>query len=187
MSRNIHLPIRASLVLLVFVVVLGAGTSPAETITITLDDVVVASCEEVWQEAGLPLWFTETLAEDYTPGYCLFVADANNFGLEGVYIWPGRLVLDLSGVQGIESVEVDIHETHFAGSTRARLYHEGSQIYYAPSYQEDQQTLTLLNGGDADLFAISAHEAYVWEIRLIGQTLVPNGTYSFDAVKAIYR
>lgn len=187
MIPSIHLPNRRSLILLVLAVVLGAGTSPAETITITLDDVVVGSCDEIWQEAGLPLWFTETTAEDYTPGFCLFVADANNFGLEGIYIWPGRLVVDLSGVQGLESVEVDIYETHFAGSTRARLYHEGSQIYYAPSYQEDQQTLTLLNGGDADLLAISAHEAYVWEIRLIGETLVPTATCSFDGVKAIYR
>ncbi len=102
------------------------GPALAETITITLDDVTVSACEEIWHEAGLPLWFTETTADDYTPGFCLFVADANNFGLEGIYLWPGRLALDLSGLQGLESVEVDIYETHFAGSTRARLYHDGS-------------------------------------------------------------
>ena len=158
----------------------------AETITITLDDVSVGSCWETWFEGGCPLWFTETTDGDLTPGFCLYVADANNFGLEGVYIWPGSLALDLSGIEGLLSVEVDIFETHFAGSTRARMFNEGVQRYIISSYQEGHQTLDM-PGYNADFFVISAHEAYVWEIRLIGDNLVTNESASFGWVKSLYR
>jgi len=49
-------------------------------------------------------------------------------------------------------------------------------VSYAPSFPEDAQTLVLDNvGHDADLSAIPAHEAYVFEIRLIGQTRADTG------------
>lgn len=179
---------RSSFGLTLTALCLVVGTASSATITLTLDDVTVDTCDTIWQEAGCPHWFTATTDADYTPGFCFVVADANNFGFEGVYLWPGRLVLDLSGVQGLETVEVDILETHFAGSTRARLYREGSQVYYAPSFQEDSQTLVLDNvGQNADQLAISAHEAYVWEIRLIGSSLVAEGDLSFGTIKALYR
>jgi hypothetical protein len=61
-------------------------------------------------------------------------------------------------------------------------------VYYAPSFQEDAQTLVLDNvGQDADLLAISAHEAYVWEIRLIGSGIVADEEVSFGTIKAQYR
>lgn len=188
--EEIIMTLRASrlLSLAMGAVCLAALPAAAATLTITLDDVTVGECGTVWVESECSLWFAETTADDYTPGFCMFVADANNFGRSGIYIWPGRLVVDLSGVTGLETVEVDIVETHFAGSTRARLYRESSQVYYAPSFQEGAQTLILDNvGQNADLLAISAHEAYVFEIRLIGDGIVPDQDVSFGTIKALYR
>lgn len=186
MNRTFTSPVWPFLALLLLATSLVVGPTMAGTFTITLDNVTVSACEEVWYEAGLPLWFTATTDDDYTPGFCFFVADANNFDREGIYVYPGRLALDLRGIEGLESVEVDIYETHFAGSTRARLYRDGVEIDYAPSYQEDAQTLTLLNQ-DADTFVISAQESYVWEIRLIGADILPNEVASFSTLKATYR
>lgn len=178
---------KSSALLILVTALFLVAPAAATTITVTLDDVTQSNCDTPWMESGCALWFTETTAEDLTSGFCLVLPDANNFGLEGVYLWPGRLVLDLSGVLGLQTVEVDIYETHFAGSTRARLYREGSQVYYAPSFQEDAQTLVLDNvGQNADQLVISAHEAYVWEIRLIGPSIVSDSATSFGLIKSRY-
>jgi hypothetical protein len=160
----------------------------AATITLTLDEVPEVECDADFTDGECTLRFTTTTGEDLTPGFCLFVEDANNFGQQGVYLWPARLVLDLSNVEGIESVEVDVYETHFAGSTRAFLYGEDGTIDSMVSFTEDDQTLGLDAGGAVPTtFAVSAHEAYVWEIRLIGAGVAPTSSRSFSAVKALYR
>jgi hypothetical protein len=160
----------------------------ADTITLTLDDVAVDSCGPTWYEAGVELWFAETTPDDLTPGYCLVIGHIEQGANEGVYIFPARLVVDLSGLSGLETVEVDVYETHFAGSTRAFLYHEGTQVDYAQSTQELTHTLVLSTGGGAvDSFAVSAHESAVWEVRLSGSGLTPTTLRSFGSVKATYR
>jgi hypothetical protein len=56
------------------------------------------------------------------------------------------------------------------------------------SYTEDNQTLTVDAGGQVPTsLAVSAHESYVWEIRLIGAEVAPTSSVSFSAVKAMYR
>jgi hypothetical protein len=160
----------------------------AATITLTLDDVPEVECGALFAELECQLHFENTTGEDQTPGYCAFIEDANNFGLAGVYLWPSRLVLDLDNLEGIESVEVDVYETHFAGSTRVFLYGDDGAIDSTASYMEDGQTLTVSTNGEVPTsLAVSAHEAYVWEIRLIGETAAPVEQASFSAVKAIYR
>ncbi len=162
--------------------------APAGTITLTLDNVYVTECYETDSEAGCLLWFEATTSEDEIAGYCLFVPHAEALGKIGVYIWPARLVVDLTTLQGIESAEIDIYETHFAGSTRAFFYEQGSLVASTQSYQEDEQTLVLdAGGGRVDRLAVSAHESYVWEIRLSGSALVPGDGVSFGAIKSLYR
>jgi hypothetical protein len=167
---------------------LAAVPCIADTITLTLDDVTVDTCGPTWNEAGVELWFEETTPEDMTPGYCVIVANITQGANEGVYILPARLVVDLTGLDGLETVEVDVYEAHFAGSTRAFLYYQGGQLDYAQSTQELNQTLVLsTGGGDVDRFAVSAHESAVWEVRLSGTGLTPTKAMSFGSVKATYR
>jgi hypothetical protein len=178
----------ATVLLLLFAAVLFAAAASAETVTLTLDDVIVSGCGDTDEEAGCTLWFENTTNEDEYPGYCLFVSPAENFGKIGVYIWPARLVVDLSGLSGIESVEVDLYETHFAGSTRAFLYDGGGGLVASTqSYMEDEQTIVLDPTVPVARLAVSAHESYIWEIRLIGDTITPNEGTSFGAIKATYR
>ena len=158
------------------------------TITITLDNVTTSICETEWTEAQCHMWFSETTSEDLTFPYCLVNPSASIEGETGVYIWPARLVVDLSNMTGVQAIEVDVYETHFAGSTRAFLYSEGTPVNSHWSFQEDLQTLSLDAGGNnVDQFAISAHESYVLEIRIIGSELVPVQQYLFETVKALYR
>lgn len=160
----------------------------AETLTLTLDDVTVGDCGVAWLEHGCSMQYETTTSEDRTAGYCLVISDANNFGKQGVYLYPARLALDLSGIRGLERVEVDVYETHFAGSTRAFLYRDGTGVASTQSIMEDDQTLVLeLSGQDVDRFVVSAHESYVWEIRLIGASIVPTAAPSLSAIKALYR
>ena len=160
----------------------------AAVITLTLDAVPEVACDSPFLEAECTLHFTSTVTGDATPGYCLFIEDANNFGKEGVYLWPARLVVDLTNLEGVERVEVDIFETHFAGSTRAFLYGPDGQIDTMTSFMEDDQTLVVEAGSAVPTsFAVSAHEAYVWEIRLVGASIADAESLSFSVLKAIYR
>jgi len=178
---------RIPIPLLILILALAAPAL-AETVTLTLDDVPEVVCDTPFGDGECTLWFASTTDEDLTPGFCLFVEDANSFGQSGVYLWPSRLVVDLSGVHGVESVEVDIHETHFAGSTRAFLYGADGVIGSMNSFMEDGQTLAIEAGGAVPTsFAVSAHEAYVWEIRLVGPTITPAAATSFTEIKALYR
>lgn len=176
------------LIILTLVGLLTALPAAAATITLTLDAVPEVACDAAFTEGECSFHFTTTTDEDRTPGYCLFVEDANNFGQEGVYLMPSRLVLDLSNIEGIESVEVDVWETHFSGSTRAFLYGEDGLIDSMVSFTEDNQTLGVAADGQVPTsLAVSAHEAYVWEIRLIGAGVTSASAVSFSAVKALYR
>ena len=168
--------------------VLIAAPCLADTITLTLDNVTVGTCGPTWFEAGVGVWFGPTTPEDLTPGHCLVLPNVTQGSYEGVYIYPARLIVDLTGLDGLETVEVDVYETHFAGSTRAFLYNQGSLVDYAESTQELTHTLVLsTGGGDVDLFAVSAHESAVWEVRLSGAGLTPAEAVSFGSVKAMYR
>ena len=184
---NSHVP-RGVTALLAAALIMGAGFAGAATITIALDNVTETQCDTPWMEAGCSMWFTQTTAEDEYPGYCLVLPYIENGGNEGVYIYPARLVIDLSGVEGLDSVEVDVCEAHVPGSTRAFLYNEGAPVDGAQSYQDLTQTLFLsTQGAPVTQFAVSAHESAVWEVRLIGDTIAPTAPMTFSAVKAIYR
>jgi hypothetical protein len=175
-------------ILLALIAAAIATPLAAAEIVLTLDDVTVGSCDVPFVEAECTMSFIATTGEDATPGFCLFIADANNFGKEGVYLYPSRLVLDLTNLEGLESVEVDVWETHVAGSTRAFLYDAEGAVDNMNSFMEDDQTLTLEAGGSVPTqLAVSAHEAYVWEIRLIGSDIAPVDGVTFSTVKALYR
>jgi hypothetical protein len=179
-----HFRIQPSNRLFLAILLLAAGPALSETMTITLDDVTTDTCEEVWYEIGIPLWFTETADNDQDPGICTFHPDANTTGLEGVQLGPARLVVDVSNVVGLDIVQMDI--TIISGTTTARMFNDGSVVYtHGLSTPGDHIFYLPCLGGDT--VKISAHNSFVWEIRLIGDDLVPNEAASFGAVKSIFR
>ena len=173
------------LVALVFIVGMIASPALADEIVLTLNAVGVSECDTPWNESSCELWFTETIEGDYgyPPGFCLPSPQP-----DGVYIMPARLVVDVSAIEGIETIEVDYQEASDPGRTRVFLYEEGTAFVEEWSQGMGQATFVLdATGHVVDQLAISGWEAAVWEIRLIGATLVDNEQTSFSALKAVYR
>jgi len=171
---------------LVFIVGMIASPALADEIVLTLDAVGVSACDTPWNESSCALWFTETIDGDYghPPGYCLPSPQP-----EGVYIMPARLVVDVSTIEGIESIEVDYQEASDPGRTRVFLY-DGDGTAFVEEWSQGMGLATFMldaTGHVVDQLAISGWEAAVWEIRLIGAILVDNEQTSFSALKAVYR
>jgi hypothetical protein len=169
----------------VWVLALLATPAIADQITLTLDGVGMSTCNVTWDEGACHLMFTETAEGDYgyPPGYCIAQAVA-----EGVYIMPARLSVDVSMIEGIMSVEIDIQEASDLGRTRAFAYAQDQEVANQWSDAMGLQTFTLdVTGHAITSLAVSGWEAAVWEIRLIGDNLVANDWTSFSALKAIYR
>ena len=170
-------------------------SAAAATITLDLETVPSTACDVEWVEAGIPLWFGSTTPEDFywslvpSPTCNVINASLSNGGRTGPYYGPARLIADLSGVGGIQTIEIDLYEAHDPGSTRAFVYDAGgSSLESAFSFADQNQTLTLTPGGaHVETLAISAQESAVWEIRLIGDGLVGTGLTTFGAIKSIYR
>ena len=170
---------------LVFIVGLIASPALADEIILTLDAVGVGTCDTPWNENFCTLWFTETIEGDYgyPPSYCLPSPQP-----AGVFIMPARLVVDVSNIQGIDSIEVDYQEASDPGRTRVFLYEEG--VAFVEEWSQGMGLATFVldaTGHVVDQLAISGWEAAVWEIRLIGETLVDNEQTSFSTLKAVYR
>jgi len=172
-------PFAASLILSVAVLAVPAI---AGTMWITLDDVPDVSCEEVWHELGIPMWFTTTEGEDNFPVGCVVDHDAEISGRQGVHLGPARLVIDLSGVQGADLVYMDVH--NIQGSVRARMMDGTEQVYYhALSTSGDLLMFLPVLGGDTVFLSVA--DGYVTEIRLEGDEL-PAEDMSLGAVKILY-
>ncbi len=159
----------------------------AETCTIDLSlSPNPPQCGVPWLQENCSLSFVNTTAEDYTgAGYCIVTWVDVSAGT-GPYVMGGRLELDLAAIDGVTSVEIDIYEAHMAGSTRAFLYSGGIQIGNASSASTLGQTLVLSAAPGASKLAVSAHEAGVWAIRLIGDTLVDGREPTWGFIKALY-
>jgi len=115
---------------LVFIVGMIASPALADEIVLTLDFVDVSDCDTPWNESSCALWFTETIDGDYgyPQGYCLPSPQP-----DGVYIMPARLVVDVSTIEGIESIEVDYQEASDPGRTRVFLY-DGDGTAFVEEY-----------------------------------------------------
>lgn len=159
----------------------------AETCTIDLSlSPNPPQCGVPWLQENCSLSFVNTTAEDYTgAGYCIVTWVDVSAGT-GPYVMGGRLELDLAAIDGVTSVEIDIYEAHMAGSTRAFLYTGATPSGSASSTTTLAQTITLSAPPEADRLAISAQEAGIWTIRLIGNTLVENQDSTWGRIKAMY-
>ena len=161
-----------------FLTVPAAGN----TIWLTLDDVPAVACDEVWLEQEVPMWITSTEGEVNFPIGCVFDPDAEVNGRHGVYLGPGRLVIDVSGVQGADMIHMDVHNV--LGSVRARMMNGTEQVYYhALSVPGDLLMSLPVLGGDTVLLSVA--DGYVTEVRLEGDDLPVEDT-SLGAVKVLY-
>ena len=159
----------------------------AETITIDLSQSPNPPvCDVDWQQGNCMLCYVSTTAEDAVgAGYCIVTWVDVSAGT-GTYVMGGRIEVDLTNIEGITSVEIDVYEAHMAGSTRAFLYTGATPSGSASSTTTLAQTITLSAPPEADRLAISAQEAGIWTIRLIGNTLVENQDSTWGRIKAMY-
>jgi hypothetical protein len=113
---------------------------------------------------------------------CVFDPDAEVNGFQGVHMGPGRLVIDVSGVQGADGIYMDVH--NIQGNVRAHMMDGTERVYYhALSRSGDLLMFLPILGGDHILLSVA--DGYVTEIRLEGEALAVENT-SFGAVKVLY-
>jgi len=178
---------RTVLILLFLSIVLGSSAF-AETMTMTLEGVTANTCDTVWMEGSCALRVIDTTIGDYTPpGNCVFFPQS-----EGIALMGARLEIDVSGVRGVEVVEVDLREVSGDSRTRVFVFEEGAANYFnfAMSWYHDEptdQTIPLFTAGfSLAKIAISGHEALIQEVRLVGKVLVDLEDPSWGMLKAAW-
>ena len=137
-----------------------------QTITLTLDNVPSNTlCNEIWTEQNLDLSFVTGTSDDCGEGACFF-------GVEPTYVWlyPSRLTVDLSSLQNIQKVEVDINDWCNTDCTQAFLIDSSGVIVNSAGNTLIQSTETLIIENPTEGFlselAISSGEGQVHEIRI---------------------
>ena len=155
-----------------------------QTITLTLNNVPESiSCNETWTEQNLDMRLVETTSDDCTTGSCYF-----GFWEQSLALWPSRLTIDLSSLQNIQMVEIDIDDFCGPDCTRAFLIDETmmntDSVKNGPT---GPQTLTLENPSQVFLteVAISSCECSINEIRIYQNTSSINNELS--GVKKLIR
>ena len=141
------------------------STASGQTVILTLDNVPSGTlCNEIWTEQNLDLSFVNTTADDCTLGNC-------NFGIEPTSVWlyPTRLTIDLSSLQSIQKVEVDILDVCGTDCTQAFLMDStGMMLNNVGNSLIGFDTLTILNPTEGLLseLAISSCEGEILEVRI---------------------
>ncbi len=140
-----------------------------QTVTLTLNDVPEdIACNETWTEQDLDISLVETTSDDCTTGSCFF-----GFWEQSLSLWPSRLTIDLSSLQNIQMVEIDINDYCGPDCTRAFIIDETMMnVDSVKNGPTGPQTLTLENTSQVLLteLAISSCEGSINEIRIFQNT-----------------
>ena len=164
------------------------GPVLADEVALDLSTMPSTDCGVEWTEGPCVLWFEAITAEDYQPVQPPQLICFPFLSGPTLILLPARLCVDLSGVQGIESIQVDIGEGTEIGATRVMVYLDDLYIHQATSSGMGYHTVTLpVDGLPFDTLIISGWETAVTGIRLIGTTLVDDQDIGFGSVKALYR
>jgi len=155
-----------------------------QSVTLTLNNIPEnVICNEVWTEQNLDLSLVSTTSDDCTTGGCYF-----RFYDQSVALWPSRLTIDLSSLQNIQMVEIDINDWCGPDCTRAFLIDETMMnIDSVKNGSAGPQTLILDNPTQLFLteLAISSCEGMINEIRIFQNTSSINNELS--GVKKLIR
>lgn len=160
---------------------LSTGFASAQTLTLTMDNVPESIfCGETWTDQGLNLRLDTTTASDCYAGSCFFGVEGEDF-----WLYPSRLTIDISSLENLEMVEVDINDNCGAECTRAFLL-EGAGMNVDSAYNAatGSETLTVVNPMNESLteFAVSSCEGIVQEIRFYQGT-----SSAFDVISTSKR
>ncbi len=151
-----------------------AFESNGQTVTLTLDNIPEAVlCNEIWTEQNLSLSFASTTTDDCTPDVCFFgIGDA--VGEEqSVWLYPSRLTVDLSSLQDIQMVEVDILDYCGFHCTQAFVMDNAGVLGVKGNIETGiSETLVMENPTQAVFteLVISSCEGAVNEIRIYQNT-----------------
>ena len=181
-----------SLAFLLFLQLIASGQS----ITLTLDSISSnTNCNDIWTEQNLDLSFVIGTSDDCGAGACYF-------DVEPTYVWlyPSRLSVDLSGLQNIQKVEIDVISycsyfspqctfSHLMDSTGMIINTVGNTINNpGNSINGTLETIIIENPTEGFLseLAISSCEGNVHEIRIYQNILSTNQIELDDRPFAIY-
>ena len=181
-----------SLAFLLFLQLIASGQS----ITLTLDSISSnTNCNDIWTEQNLDLSFVIGTSDDCGAGACYF-------DVEPTYVWlyPSRLSVDLSGLQNIQKVEIDVISycsyfspqctfSHLMDSTGMIINTVGNTINNpGNSINGTLETIIIENPtrGFLSELAISSCEGNVHEIRIYQNILSTNQIELDDRAFAIY-
>ena len=181
-----------SLAFLLFLQLIASGQS----ITLTLDSISSnTNCNDIWTEQNLDLSFVIGTSDDCGAGACYF-------DVEPTYVWlyPSRLSVDLSGLQNIQKVEIDVISycsyfspqctfSHLMDSTGMIINTVGNTINNpGNSINGTLETIIIENPTEGFLseLAISSCEGNVHEIRIYQNILSTDQIELDDRAFAIY-
>jgi len=171
-----------ALTLLLLIIAIPAH---AAEMTMSLDNVAVNTCDTSWTEGSCELMVVDTIVEDFLPGFCSWLPLAEEVALMGA-----RLVIDVSALDGVDWIEVDVTEFSGDGHTRLFAYEEGSNVLvnFVMSFYDGSETFQTLMmdvaGSKLGTIAVSAQGARVSEVRLSGFDLVSTEYSSWTAMKS---
>jgi hypothetical protein len=155
-----------------------------QTITLTLNNIPEnILCNEIWTEQNLDMSLVETTSDDCTQGSgsCYFGFMNQAFNSFPLWLYPSRLTIDLSSLQNIQMVEIDIDDNCGPDCTRAFLIDETMMnIDSVKNGPTGPQTLILDNPTQVFLteLAISSCEGSINEIRIFQNTSSINNELS---------
>lgn len=152
------------LLLLVTFSIIHLGVSAQ--IVITFENAPASpQCDEVWTEEGLEINFTSTTSSDCNAGSCFFET-TDTF----VWLYPSRMSINLSSLENISKIEIDVIDYCGADCTKSFLIDaNGNEIVSAGNTMNSTgETITLLNPTEEQLsqLAISSCEGQVQDVRI---------------------
>jgi hypothetical protein len=165
-----------------------AGSATAAEFIIGLDDIPEGiQCGQAFYEGHCQMWFYPielTDCQAAEPVEVCFIAVQPI----GAFIMPARLVVNLAGFEGIETISVHVTEAFDPGCTRVMLYDGGAMSYLATSSEMGAHTIEVpASGVSFDTLVIAGWESAVWEIQISGSNLVGVDDQSFGTLKDLYR
>lgn len=114
------------------------------------------ACGDTWTESGIP--------QSFDPSLCSF-----DYSGGDLWLFPATLILDLSGLGTIDSVQVDITDWCNIGCSYARFFQAGSLVdSIANATSNVPETLLFVNSAAAaiDEMTITSFEGQIFEIRI---------------------